>query len=61
MTLPSLLPSCSKTMSGYSGNCDNCGKPNIAMAIEVVKSEGGGFTSEFWCIDCLRRELLKSG
>jgi hypothetical protein len=48
-------------MSGYAGNCDNCGKPNIAIAIEVVKSEGGGFTSEFWCIDCLRGELHKSG
>jgi hypothetical protein len=47
-------------MSSYAGNCDNCGKRNIAIAIEVVKTEGGGFTSEFWCIDCLRTELHKN-
>jgi hypothetical protein len=47
-------------MCGYEGKCDKCGKSNPPVAIEVVKSEGGGFTSEFWCIDCLRGEL-KSG
>jgi hypothetical protein len=48
-------------MSSYTGNCDNCGNPNLPIAIEVVKSEGGGFTSQYWCLDCLRKELHKGG